>query len=313
MQGELLLYTANAILPVFIVIFIGIALNKLGFFSQKTKDEIVKLVFYVGTPCLIFKSTATADIFSAFDVRFIVFTICTILALIAVVIALCFFIRDKSKKAAVIQIAYRSNFAIAGMPIAMNLMGDEGVGITAVTLSFVVMVYNVTAVAILSYYCEKGKGFKAVLVSMAKNPLLISTVLGLLYALSGLPIPPVALSTLNTLGSIASCMGLLIIGATITLKGFKGDKLYILYSVFLRNVFAPIFILTAGYLAGFRGDYMTVLAVMSATPAAVNCFAMAKQMGADTEISAFGVSLTSICSIASVFVAVYCLKVLGIS
>ena len=313
MQTELFMYTANAIIPVFAVIFIGIILNRLGFFTQKTKDEIVKLVFYVGTPCLIFKSTASADFFTTFDAKFIGFTVVMILVLIAVVIAICSFIKDRAKKAAVIQIAYRSNFSIAGLPVAISIMDEAGVGLTAVTLSFVVMVYNISAVAILSYYCGKGKGIKSMLVGMAKNPLLIASAAGLLYSLTGFAIPPVVKGTLDILGDIASSMGLLIIGATITIGGLKNDKGYIILSVLLRNLFAPLFILTAGYLAGFRGDSMLVLAVMSSTPAAVNCFAMAKQMGADAEISAFGVSFTSIVSIFSVFASVYILKALGIA
>ncbi len=313
MSAEISSYTATAILPVFIVIFIGIFLNRLGFFSQKTKDEIVKLVFYVGTPCLIFKSTATANFSQAFDSKFIGFAIAMIFVLIALLIAICSFIKDPAKKAAVIQISYRSNFAIAGMPIAMNLMGDEGVSLTALTLSFVVLIYNVTAVAILSYYCGKSKSITSVMVNMAKNPLLIATIIGLSWSLIGIPMPSVLGSTVSTLGDIASSLGLLIIGASITVKGLKADRFYILLSVFLRNVFSPLLMLTAGYFAGFRGDSMLVLAVMSSTPAAVNCFAMAKQMGADAEISAYGVSFTSIFSVVSVFVSVYIIKILGIA
>ena len=39
---ELMVYTANAVLPVFVVIFVGLLLNRLNFFSEKTKNEIVK-------------------------------------------------------------------------------------------------------------------------------------------------------------------------------------------------------------------------------------------------------------------------------
>ena len=310
---ELLDYTASAILPVFFVIFIGVLLNKLGFFSQKTKDEIVKLVFYVGTPCLIFKNTSSADFHAIFDARFIGFTLALIAALIVLSIALCFFIKDPRKKASVVQTAYRSNFAIAGMPIAMNLMNEDGVALTAITLSFVVLFYNVTAVTLLSYYCGKSKSPKSVALGIVKNPLIIATFLGLIFSVFAIPLPKAVVSTVGYLGDIASSMGLLTIGATITLSGFKNDRGLILYSVFLRNVFAPLFILVTAYLFGVRGDNLLVLAVMSSTPAAVNCFAMSKQMGADAEISAYGVSLTSIASIVSVFLAVYLMKALGLA
>ena len=94
---ELMVYTANAVLPVFVVIFVGLLLNRLNFFSEKTKNEIVKLVFYVGTPCLIFHNISTSDIHQSFDGKFFLFTLALILVLIGVVIAMCFFIQHKKK------------------------------------------------------------------------------------------------------------------------------------------------------------------------------------------------------------------------
>ena len=102
---ELFMYTLNGILPVFLVIFIGIFLNKLNFFSEKTKDEIIRLVFYVGTPCLIFSNVSKANFKEIFDIRFIVFTVLLIIALFFLMLALCFWIKDPSKKAAAVQCA----------------------------------------------------------------------------------------------------------------------------------------------------------------------------------------------------------------
>ena len=159
---DLLLHTANGIVPVFLVIFVGMALNKLKFFSETTKDEIIKLVFYVGTPCLIFSSTAESDLYSVFDGKFILFTIALIIALVFLMILLCFPIKDPRKKGAVVQIAYRSNFAIIGLPIAMNLLSGDAVTLTAVTLSFVIITYNISAVTLLSYYGTSKKSFKSI-------------------------------------------------------------------------------------------------------------------------------------------------------
>ncbi len=310
---ELLSYTTNGILPVFIVIFVGIFLNKLKFFSEKTKDEIVKLVFYVGTPCLIFMNVATSDIYSCLDFKFELFVILLILSLIAVVMLICSFIKDPAKKGAVIQISYRSNFAIIGMPLAINLLEQSGVTLTAVTLSFVVITYNITAVILLSYYGGVERNFKSMLKSIASNPLIIGTVAGLLFSLFKIPVPTVVSKTLSTLGDIASCMGLIIIGATITFNGFKENKKEILLSVFLRNVFAPLWVIVIGILFGYRNDYLMVIAIMSSAPAAVNCFVMAKKMNVSADISAFGVSLTSIFSIFSVFICVYLIKLFGLA
>ena len=79
----------------------------------------------------------------------------------------------------------------------------------------------------------------------------------------------------------------------------------------MRNALAPFFFTLAGILCGYRDDYLMVLAIMSAAPAAVNSFVMAKKMNVSPEISGYGVSLTSIFSIISMFVCIYFIKFFG--
>ena len=310
---EVFLYSFNGISPIFIVILLGIFLQRLGFFSEKTKDEMVKLVFYVGTPALIFDSVASASLYESFNPRFISFILIAIFVLIALVIALCFFIKDNFKKAAVVQLGFRSNFAIVGMPLAKYLLDESGVSETAVLLSFVVITYNVMVSVILSYYTGKEKNFKAMLTNIVKNPLIIGTVSGLIFAVLQIPIPKFISSSLDIVGQTAMSVGLLVLGATITLKGFKENGFYILYAVFLRNILSPILFIFAAILLGFRGNEVIITAILSAAPAAVNCFVMAKKMGADAEISAFGVSFTSVFSLFSIFLSVYLIKLFGIA
>lgn len=309
----LFLETVHHILPVFVVIFLGMFLNKLRFFSPQTKDEIVRLVFYVGTPALLFRTIGLADLHQSFEPKLIVFFVCAILLYVALLIGLCTRVKDPSKKAAIIQIGYRSNFAIVGMPLAMNLMAEEGVLMTAIALSFVVIVYNTTAVVLLSYYGKKERNFKSLLLSVIKNPLIIGTLAGLVWSLLKLPMPILLDKSLETMGDIASSMGLLVIGATISLNGFQANRNYILTAVFFRNILAPLLFLTAAILLGFRGDYLMITAILSGSPAAVNCFVMAKKMGADPDISAYGVSLTALVSILSIFIAVYGLRLFGLA
>lgn len=305
--------TVNAITPVFMVMFLGVFLNKIRFFSETTKDEIVKLVYYVGTPTLLFHTVAKADLSTSLDGKLLFFVIGAILCYVFLLIGLCRGIRDPRKKGAVIQIGFRSNFAIAGMPLAMSLMDQQGVLTMAITVAFVTICYNVTAVILLSYYGNPSKKKSNLFLDVIKNPLIIGTALGLLVSLCKMPLHPILDKSLEFSGDIASSLGLLIIGANITLKGFQANRGYILLSVFFRNVLAPVLYLGSAILLGFRGDALIITSILSATPAAVNCFVMAKKLGVDPDISAYGVSLTALLSIGSVFVCVYLMKLLGLA
>lgn len=309
----LFLETVNNILPVFLVIFLGIFLNRLGFFSPVTKDEIVKLVYYVGTPALLFHTVATADLYQYFAPKLIIFIISAVLGYVALLILVCSFIKDKKKKGAVIQLGFRSNFAIVGMPLAMNLMAEEGVLMLAISLAFVTILYNATAVILLSYYGKSKQRISTLFLDVIKNPLIIGTLLGLLVSLCRLPMPVIIEKSLSYAGDIATSMGLLIIGASITINGFQKNAPYIFFALFLRNVLAPILFLGAAILLGFRGDMLIITAILSATPAAVNCFVMAKKLGVDADISAYGVSLSALVSIVSVLASIYLLKLFGLA
>lgn len=306
----LFLETVNAISPVFLVMFLGMFLNKLRFFSEITKDEIVKLVYYVGTPALLFHTVAKAELTVAMDAKLVLFMLCAVLCYVFLLIFLCFGIRDPKKKGAIVQIGYRSNIAIAGMPLAMSLMAESGVLTMAITVAFVTICYNVTAVILLSYYGNKTQKFSSLVLGVLKNPLIIGTVLGLIVSIFKIPMPHILEKGLEYAGDIAASLGLLIIGANISLKGFQSNRGYIFLAVFFRNVLAPLLFLTSSILLGFRGDALIIIAILSATPAAVNCFVMAKKLGVDPDISAYGVSLTCLASIGSIFVCVYLLKLL---
>lgn len=305
--------TVNNILPVFLIIFLGIFLNWRGFFSPVTKEEIVKLVYYVGTPALLFHTVATADLYQHFEPSLIIFLMCAILCYVGLLILICSFIKDKKKKGAVIQLGFRSNFAIVGMPLALNLMAQDGVLMTAISLAFVTICYNATAVVLLSYYGKSKQRLSALLLDVIKNPLIIGTLFGLMVSLCRIPLPVVVEKSLSVAGDIATSLGLLIIGASITVNGFQKNAGYIFFALFLRNVLAPILFLGSAILLGFRGDMLIITAILSATPAAVNCFVMAKKLGVDPDISAYGVSFSAITSIVSILCSVYLLKLCSLA
>jgi len=249
---DLILQTLQSILPVFLVLLVGMLLRKIGWFSEQTRADVVKMVFYVGTPATIIKSVSSVDFGKTFDVRFIGCMVGLIVAVIFVDLLLCLWVKDRRIRGAMIQLGFRSNFAIIGMPLAQALLDADGVALTAVALSFAVIVFNVSAVIVLSVECGGEANLKKVLLNILKNPLIIATLIGLFCSICRVPFGPIVTGTLTNLGYIATCMGLIVIGASIRLSGFAEKKKYIFYSVFLRNLLAPLCIIGGGILFGFR-------------------------------------------------------------
>ncbi|MFA5561202.1 MAG: AEC family transporter [Eubacteriales bacterium] len=307
--------TATGVLPAFLVIFIGAFLHRLGFFGKQTKDDIIRLIFYVGTPALIIRQLVAADFSRLFNPRFLLYLLLISLLLVALAIALSWFIKDPRKKGAVVQIAFRANIAIIGLPIAAGLMDAQGVSLMALSLALMIPLYNILVVIILSHYGTPGQRLGQTLLNIARNPLILAVVVGILLKWSGIPMggTSVQYQVLNYLGQIAQVMGLLVIGTEIKLRGMRADRGYVLYSIFLRNVLSPVLLLVPAIWLGFRGNELLVLAVIGAAPPAINCYVMAKQMGVCTNVTAYSISLSTLVSIFSVFVSVFVLHAAGLA
>ena len=148
-----LIFVLNGVVPIFIVVFIGYFLKRKGFLTDEFVRVADKLVFKLLLPCFLFTKVADMDkdSFYAQDVTVVLFALAAVLAVSFGTLLICTpLIRDSAKRGAFVQGVYRSNTAILGVPFAENLFGADGARVAAILLAFVVPLYNVIAVIILS-------------------------------------------------------------------------------------------------------------------------------------------------------------------
>ena len=70
-------------------------------------------------------------------------------------------------------------------------------------------------------------------------------------------------------------------------------------------VIIPLLAMPAAVLLGFRGVDLAAIMAFFCSPTAVSSFTMAQQMGADGELAAQLVALTSVMSLFTIFVCTY--------
>src|SRR5690606_4431457 len=110
---------------------------------------------------------------------------------------------------------YRFN-TYMGLSLAGSMAGSTGQTVMAVLVGFAVPIANVAAVHALA---RQGGG-KA-LREIVRNPLIIATVLALLCNFLRIPIPDAIGTTLSRLGACAIAIGLMCVGATLSLYGAR--------------------------------------------------------------------------------------------
>ncbi len=130
-----------------------------------------------------------------------------------------------------------------------------------------------------------------IFVDLAKNPILVSVLIGLAFSLMGMRNIPVIFETTSLLGSAALPIMLLSVGANIELRELKVEILPAIISIILKLAIFPLIVyLVASYLKLSQLE-MIVAVIFASVPTAVSSFALARQLGGETKLMARIISI----------------------
>lgn len=319
---ENLLFTLNAILPIILPILLGYGLKRLHFFSDTFLTEANKLVFKVLIPILLFSNLYLADL-TQINWAFVGYAALAIIVLFLIGMIVVIFIPNRKQKGVVLQAAFRSNYAIIGIPLATALGGAVAGAEASVVAAVSVPLFNILAVVALSIYDhEEGQkiSVKNILFKIVTNPLILGVfcglvVCGITMGINSVPGNDVAgflneylkfiPDTISTLGKMATPLALIVLGGRFEFKAVKALWRQITVAVALRLVIAPALFLIIAYFLGFKGStQFAILIALFASPIAVSSAPMAAQMGQDEELAGQIVVWTSTLSAFSLFIII---------
>ncbi len=312
---ETFLFSVNAVVPVFIIILLGLFLRRRRIIDTQFVSVSQKVVFMIALPALIFQSIASTDLGEVLDVPLIAIAFGGTLAVFFLTwLVGGRFIRQRQSLGAFIQGVYRSNFAIIGLPIIGSMFGTAGAAKGAIVLSILMPLFNVLAVVILSVTGPRSDeiDFKAILLGILKNPLIIATAAGIACALAHLQLPVVVERSIAYLTDISVPLALLGIGGSFSAGSFREKLSLSLTATFLKILLLPAVLVTLAASAGLRGSSLGVLFIFFASPTAVSSYIMAKAMDSDADLAGQIVMLTTLGSVLTIFAGVFVLKGMGV-
>lgn len=213
-----LIFSANVIVPIFLLIMLGYALTKLKIWDAHFLKIANNLCFKVLLPVLLFYNVATANIFEVFNARLIIYSClcaCALCGLLFILVPL--FVKEKSRRGVMIQGTFRSNFLLFGVPLGLSIGGAAGSVLAAVVAAFYVPVINMLSVISLYAFSDaENKSLRSALLGIVKNPLVIGGVSGLLFSLVrssvGFELPYMIDTTLSKITVSATPLAFLILG-----------------------------------------------------------------------------------------------------
>ena len=311
------IFSINVTFPIFLVMVIGWGLKQIGMLNDNFVTVANRFDFKVTLPFMLFRDISSVDIKAVFDLKFVLF--CAIASSICFWVIWCatkLFLKDHTMRGAFVQASFRSSAAVMGLAFISNIYGASAMG--PLMIIGAVPLYNIYSVLVLTFEADHGDEardtgkIKQACINIAKNPIIIAIVLGLVVALAGIHFPTIVNKTVNSVAQMATPLALIALGA-----GFEGRKALAkmkptLWASAIKLVIQPLIFLPVAAYLGFRAEKMIAILIMLAAPATPSCYIMAKNMKNDGVLTASIVVMTTLLAAFTLTGWIYILRVMAL-
>lgn len=309
------LLALSVVFPMLLMMSVGVLVRRAGVVDAYSAKKMDGLNFRLFLPCLLFVNIYQSDLAHDFSPAVVLYVLAAFLVLMTLLFLIVPRLLKKPEQISVVcQAIFRGNFVIFGLTVTEYIYGADSTGTASLLSAIVVPLMNVTAVVLLEYFRPGGSGHvepKKLLLGVAKNPLIIGCALAVLASLAGLRLPDMVFSPIQSMSKVATPLAFVLLGATLSLDGFRRNRKLLAWTLLVRMAVVPAVTITAAILLGFRQVELASIMVLFGAPTAVSSFSMAQQMGADGELAAQLVALTSVCALPTIFTLTLILRLLG--
>ncbi len=306
---ESLRIALEIVAPLFLMMAVGYVIKLTGVMNETSVRQTNKAIFKVFLPLLVFLNIYHTDLSASFRSDLLLFSVIGIC--IQFILSICIAIgteKENSRRGVMLQGMFRSNFVLFGIPVSTALFGDAASGLAAVLIAVIIPLYNVLAVLSLEIFNGNQPGLWKMVKGIVTNPLIIASVIGVLFVAFDITLPHILYETVSNLAGIATPLAFVVLGASFGFGDIGSCLKDLSITLGAKLVFFPLLFIGAAILIGFRGPALAVLLTVSASPIAVSSFTMAQQMGGDDKLAGQLVVFSSLLSILTLFLFIFVLK-----
>ncbi len=303
----------NVIAPVFFLMVLGYLLvNYTSLADRKLTKQANAIVFKIFLPCMLFYNVYQSDIGAEIHSR-IKLCIWAAGGLLILFVLLCLIVpkvvKQENQQGVVIQGIFRSNYVIFGVAVVQNMYGAKSTTTAAILSAILVPMYNFLAVVALSIFGEKREtDWKKIILDIVKNPLIISSVLGIIFSLLRIRLPTAVDTTVQDLAKLSTPIAFMILGGDLDFSKVKGNLKVASVVLTIKLVILPLIMIPMIVMMGYRDADLLSGLLAYQTPVAVSSYIMAQQAGADGQLAGQLVVFSSVLSIFTLFVTILILR-----
>ena len=305
---------ASLVLPVFAIIVTGWLAGWLGYISRSLADALVQFAYNVAMPALLVVTIAQEPARNLLEWRFLLAfgggsMLCFALVFLAVRTG---WGRDVAGSTMDGMTAAMTNTGFVALPILHSIYGQPAVLPAAVATVFVAAVMFPTTVILLE--SARGaaggpsKGTAILARQIALNPMVLSTLIGLAWAISGLPIPKPVAAYLNIFADALTPCALFAIGLGLSMEEVRSNFTASIAIAAVKLLIMPLIVYGLCVALNLNPLYTIAAVICAAVPTAKTMYILAREYKVEEHLVAATISITTLLSVATLLGWLYVLS-----
>jgi malonate transporter len=303
---------ANIVLSIFGLIGIGFGTARAGLLGKDVGKGLADFVFTIAIPVLLFKTLASADfgVVAPWSIWAAYFAGAAITWTLSHVTIRWMFKRDaRAGLVAGLSGSY-ANTVLIGIPLVQTAFGEAGMVslliIVAVHLpvmmlaSLVMFEWALRADGMESGAVDRGAIWRRFVNNMARNPLVIALIAGVVWRLADLPLTGLPAILTEALSRAAGPVALFSVGMGLAGYGIARNVRQALVITVFKLVVMPAIVLAAGWAIGLAPVAVAAATLAAACPTGVNPFLIAGRFGTGEAIASNVIAISTAAGFVSV-------------
>jgi predicted permease len=309
----------SALVPVVLLAALGFFAGRRGWLRGEGLKQLSALVFVVLTPPLLFRTMATVHL-DQLDFRPLASYFIASGVIFFATLALLGF----NRRAAVLGLANTyTNTVMIGIPLVGLAYGQPGLVLLFTLISVHALVMLTTATIVLELAMlkeEAAEGRKSerhmahtVLLAVRNtiiHPVPLPIIAGLLFAWSGLTLPPMIDKPLQLLANAFGPLALLLVGATLAATSIGVHWRGALTLSVVKNLVHPALVAVVGWALGLSGVPLAVMVLAAALPIGANVFLFSQRYRVAEELVTASVAMSTALGLVTLTVVMSVLSLL---
>jgi malonate transporter and related proteins len=305
---------AALILPVFAVILTGWIVAVTGYLSRALSDALIHFAYNVAMPALLIVTIAQEPAHSLINWRFLIAfgggsLLCFILVFGIMSIQGSRSLASRTMRG---MAASMTNTGFVALPVLQAIYGPRAVLPAAIATVFVAVVMFPLAVILLELGQRDAHGSRTPAMVTAKhvvlNPMVISTLIGMLLSISGLRMPGPVTAYFGILADALTPCALFAIGLGLSIDGLRANLGQASLLSAVKLVIMPLIAYGLSVSLGLDPLYTIAAVICAAVPTAKTVYILAGEYHCEEMMVASIVSTTTLVSVISLVVWLYALS-----